>query len=449
MNTPIYDFVKHYSLSGISRFHMPGHKGVPFLGCEPFDITEVAGADVLYSPTGIIAESEANATALFGTHHTFYSTEGSTLAIKAMIGIATSGSADERPTILAARNVHKSFVHACALLDVDVEWLISDTRTHLCSCNVSAADLERTIAALSKKPQAVYVTSPDYLGNILDISALAEVCHNHEIPLLVDNAHGAYLAFLEPSLHPIALGADACCDSAHKTLPVLTGGAYLHISKNAPHHFKQELSVRNTLSVFASTSPSYLILQSLDLCNRYLSDNYPLRLAEHIGLLDGLKNRLREIGYTLLPSEPLKTVIDCNSYGYKGWELAAHLRRAGIECEFADDEVLVLMSTPENSRSDVELLWNTLSSIKMMPPIDGPHKGFLAHPPKRRLSIRRAVFSPRQTVSVDDSLGRVCASTSVSCPPAVPITVSGEVIEEAHLQLFKAYGIDQIEVILQ
>ena len=102
----------------------------------------------------------------------------------------------------------------------------------------------------------MYVTSPDYLGGQSDVAALAEVSHRHGVPLLADNAHGAYLRFLSPSRHPMDLGADLCCDSAHKTLPVLTGGAYLHVGRAAPEPFRE--NARRALALFGSTSPSYL-----------------------------------------------------------------------------------------------------------------------------------------------------------------------------------------------
>ena len=140
MTTPIFDFVKKYSASGAARLHMPGHKGVGRLGCESYDITEISGADVLYSADGIIDESENNLTAIYGTGHSFYSTQGSTLAIYAMLFLATRGS--EKPLILAARNVHTAFVKAAALLDLDVEWLYPEESEHLCCCNISAESLK-------------------------------------------------------------------------------------------------------------------------------------------------------------------------------------------------------------------------------------------------------------------------------------------------------------------
>lgn len=446
MNTPIFDFVKGYSLSDAARFHMPGHKGRSFLGCEKMDITEICGADVLYHPDGIIAESENNASLLFDSHHTFYSAEGSTPAIKVMLALAAMDCNNEQPLILAARNSHKAFVHACALLDISAEWIIPEDRSHLCACDITSEELESSIDRCSKKPCAVYVTSPDYMGNILDISSLSKVCHAHGIPLLVDNAHGSYLAFTEPSMHPLALGADLCCDSAHKTLPVLTGGAYLHISKKAPDKFKDESTVRNTFSLFTSTSPSYLILSSLDLCNRYIADGYREKLKSHIDKLSGIKSMLSAHGYDILPSEPLKIVISCTGYGYRGYEISDILRDNHIECEFSDNEYVVFMSTPENSQEDLDGLCKALSTIQRKAPIEIKNPLALTVQPAVAISIRKAILSLRETVPVEQAVGRICATPTVSCPPAVPIVVSGEVITNEHVKLFMHYGIDKVEV---
>ena len=236
---------------------MPGHKGKDFLGFESLDITEIDGADVLYSASGIIKESEEIAASLFGTEKTFFSTEGSSLCIRAMLYLTKRYAArkGERAKILATRNAHKTFITASAILDIDVSFTSLD---------------ELFSKAEGEKPTAVYVTSPDYLGNIADIRSISELCEKVGAILLVDNAHGAYLKFLNESRHPIDLGADMCCDSAHKTLPVLTGGAYLHISKSAPKLFSED--AEDALSVFASTSPSYLTLASLDMANKFISE---------------------------------------------------------------------------------------------------------------------------------------------------------------------------------
>lgn len=444
MKTPIVDFVRGYMESGTARFHMPGHKGKTMLGPEPFDITEIGGADVLYSAEGIIAQSEDNASSLFGTAHTFYSAEGSTLAIKAMLMLASSRTPKgERPLIFAGRNAHKAFIYGVALLDIDVEWLYPENAEHLCACDIDARILENHLTASQRKPCAVYITSPDYLGRTLDVRAFADVCNRFDIPLLVDNAHGAYLGFLEENVHPIALGACMCADSAHKTLPVLTGGAYLHISKNAPQEFLE--NARHALSVFASTSPSYIILQSLDMCNRYISDGYRARLASFISNVEEVKKKFSEIGFKCEKSEPLKIVINATKYGYTGDDIGDYLRASGIEAEFCDEEYLVLMLTPENSDSDLLRLVHSFEALPVKSPIE------VSSAPIKKgravMSIREAMFARSEIVSAKESEGLICALPTVSCPPAIPIAVSGEVITANETALFEKYGVEKIAVV--
>ncbi len=442
MKTPIFDFVKEYNASGGVRLHMPGHKGKSFLGCEELDITEIRGADVLYSPDGIIAQSEDYTTELFGSAHTYYSAEGSSLAIKAMLALAGQGW-EEKPLVLSARNVHKAFVYACALLDYDVEWIYSDSSEHFCSCEITPQNVEKALASCDRKPCAVYITSPDYLGKIADVKGIADVCKLFSVPLLVDNAHGAYLAFMKPSIHPIALGAAMCCDSAHKTLPVLTGGAYLHISKDYGHYRE---NARQSLSLFASTSPSYLILQSLDLCNKYLASGYKEKLVSCIARIDKFKASIKSKGFFCESSEPLKAVINAPKSGYTGDELADELRKFGIEPEFSDGQYLVFMFTPENTSEDFERLEKAFSSVEIK--LSFELQSFaLNTKPEARLTVRQAVFSPSEKVKSAVSVGRICASPCVSCPPAVPIVVSGEIITREAAELFARFGIEEIEVV--
>ena len=441
MTTPVWDFLKGYRREG--RLHMPGHKGAGPLGCERWDITEVAGADSLYEASGIIAESEGNAAALFGSGATFYSTEGSSQCIKAMLFLALRHRpAGTPPVILAARNVHKSFVHAAALLDFEPLWLWPEEGTSsLCACPVTAEGLERALRALPAPPAAVYVTSPDYLGNLADISALAAVCHAHGTLLLADNAHGAYLRFLSPSLHPLDQGADLCCDSAHKTLPVLTGGAYLHLSKAVPAAFRE--SARSALALFGSTSPSYLTLASLDLCNRRLAEEYPARLKGAVRRMEDLGKTLSARGWQTEPSDPLRLTLRAPK-GLTGLDLADRLRRGGGECEYADRDFLVLMTTPENTPEDLARVSAALGENRApaapagFPP---PAKG------ERALSVREALFAPQETVPAEESLGRVCGAPTVSCPPAVPIAVSGERIGREAAALFSYYGVQLVDVL--
>lgn len=458
MNTPIVNFVKDYEKQNMTRLHMPGHKGKTFLGCESMDITEIKGADALYEADGIIAESEANAAKLFGTGKTLYSTEGASQCIRAMLYLAmtceprrdrktVSNAGNERPIVVATRNVHKSFVQAAALLDLDVEWIYPEENTSsICSCEISAAQLERTLHSLPRKPIAVYVTSPDYLGGQLDIKSLAKVCHENGVLLMVDNAHGAYLRFLTPSQHPMDLGADICCDSAHKTFPVLTGGAYLHISKNAPKGFSE--SARQAMALFGSTSPSYLTLMSLDLCNQYLADRYTESLQKTIHKLHELRERFSKAGWKMEETDPLKLTL-CATDQLTGIELAEILRESNIECEYTDPDYVVCMFTPENHEGDYVALEESLNGIlsaSNRPPRDRNHAVII---PKceRVMSIREAMFVPHEEIPVTKSLGRICAAPTVSCPPAIPIVISGEQINEDAVKLFEYYGIKTVDVV--
>ena len=438
MNTPVADFVQRYAKAGTARLHMPGHKGRCFLGCEPWDITEIHGADALYEAEGILAESEQNAAALFGSQRTCYSTEGSSQCIRAMLYLAVAANGSH--TVVAARNVHRAFISAAALLDLEIRWLWPEESRSLCGCPISPAQLEETLHSLPEPPAAVYLTSPDYLGGMAEIPALAQVCHQHGTLLLVDNAHGAYLRFLQPSLHPLDLGADLCCDSAHKTLPVLTGGAYLHLSPTAPAQLAP--LAKSALGLFGSTSPSYLTLASLDLCNRYLAEGYPQRLAEAVERLAELRERLTAAGWRVEPSDPLRVTVAAPR-GVTGQELAGQLRRQGAECEYADRDFLVLMATPENTPEE---LAQAAAALGQCPGEANPPQLPLARG-ERACSIRQAAFAPLETVDAAHSLGRVCGLPTVGCPPAIPIAVSGERITPEALALFAYYGIEQVEVL--
>ncbi len=433
MTTPICDFVRRYAAGDVLRLHMPGHKGVGPLGFEAMDLTEIAGADSLYEAGGIIAESEANASALFDCP-TFYSTEGSSQCIRAMLQLI----AQRGRCIVAARNVHRSFLSAAALLDLDVRWLPPAGESYL-SNMVDLGQLEAFLAA--NRPDAVYLTSPDYLGNMADIAAIAPLCHRYGALLAVDNAHGAYLRFLPRSRHPIDLGADLCCDSAHKTLPVLTGGAYLHLSNRVPALCGQ---AKAALALFGSTSPSYLILQSLDAANVYLA-HHPARLVSFLPAVARCRAVLTAHGYVFCGREPMKLCLRTKAYGYTGLELAAQLRERGVECEFADPDYLVLMPTPETGEAGLQRLTAALCAIPRRAAI-------MSLPPRaaccrRVLSIREAMLGPAETVPAEESVGRVLAAATVGCPPAVPIVISGEGIDETAAACFAYYGIERVSVV--
>lgn len=443
MNTPIFEFVSAYQKRNALRLHMPGHKGLTQIGPEAYDITEIDGADVLYDAQGIICESEENASRLFGTGRTLYSAEGSSLCIRAMVYLAGmyARQTGRKPLIAAARNAHKVFMTAAALLDIDICWLYPTESGSVVSCRL---DLEETERILRKeKPVALYVTSPDYLGNRADLRALSKICRENDVLLMVDNAHGAYLKFLPASRHPIDLGADLCCDSAHKTLPVLTGGAYLHLSAKAPEILRTH--AENALSLFASTSPSYLILQALDQANRYLADGYGNKLADAALMLARARAQVQAHGYEMQGDEPLKWTIAPKSLGYHGEELAQKLQEKNIVVEFADPDFVVMMFTPEMTEEQIHSVVRELTRLPKRDAIT--ERPPVLSRPLQRMPAREALFSMQETIPVEEALGRILAAASVTCPPAVPVVVCGEAIDESAIKCFQYYGIEKVMVV--
>lgn len=440
MKTPICDFVNKYVNDKNVRLHMPGHKGKDF----PYDITEIDGADALYVSDGIIKESEENASLLFGSDKTLYSCEGSSLCIKTMLHLAKAyGQNQGRNYVIAGRNAHTAFVSASILADFDIKWIYPKNDTSYISCQIDTNELDDTLSKADSLPFAVFITSPDYLGNISDIKNISKVCKKYGVILIVDNAHGAYLKFTEQSTHPLDLGADMCCDSAHKTLNVLTGGAYLHVSKNAPKYFSEH--AKNVMCIYGSTSPSYLILQSLDRCNKYLSEDYKINLLSVLSKVKDIKKSLWECGYIFIGNEEAKITIDTKAYGYSGYEFAKILIDNKIVPEFYDNDFLVLMVSSETTVEELHCLLKTLKKIPKKESIKKTH--FVYDFPNQSTSTRQAYFSEKILVSVDNSLNYIYAGTTVSCPPAISIAVCGEKINQSIIDLFKYYGVEKIYII--
>ena len=444
MKTPIIGFAEQYIKKNGIRMHMPGHKGMSVLGCEALDLTEIEGADSLYEASGIIAESEARSAALFGAKKTLYSTEGSSQCIRAMLALIRlySQNTQRKPYILASRNVHKTFVTAAGLLGIEVRFLAPAEGATLLYAPIDLSALEKSIR--EDAPSALYITSPDYLGNTAPIEKLSALCHRHGVLLCVDNAHGAYLRFLSPSRHPLDLGADLCCDSAHKTLPALTGAAYLHLAAGLPAYLYEQ--AKDMMALFGSTSPSYLILESLDLMSGILKKEFGEKLNAFLPLAEDFKNKLSLHGFALAGDEPMKVTLLPKCFGYTGTEVAAHLRNHNIECEFADSDSLVLMLSPYMTADMLTKAADALTAlpcrtaIKLQAPVP--------HIPPRALSIREAMLAPSECVPLDRALGRTAAMLSVGCPPAVPPVICGEVLDEKAIALLRYLGITECRVMI-
>jgi arginine/lysine/ornithine decarboxylase len=346
----------------------------------------------------------------------------------------------ENRRVIAIRNVHRAFLNACALLDLDVEWIMPDYTSGILSGVINPDDVE---AALAKFPHScLYVTSPDYTGRTADIATLAALCRKYDSLLIVDNAHGAHLRFLPRNLHPIFLGADMCCDSAHKMLPALTGAAMLHVKDK-----KYKPILKQTMSMFTSTSPSYLIMMSLDLCNKYINERIRRDIAANLIHIHNFRVNFVE-RLIFAESEPFHITIKAAESGYNGNELAEMLRRNGAECEYSDRDTVILLMSPANKAEDYKKLTNALENA-----LDSLSKADLKPVyippvlPEKVMSIRNAAFSPCEEIPVAEAEGRICAAVKVPCPPAVPIAASGEIIDRNCIKIFKSYSISSVIVV--
>lgn len=443
MKTPIYDFLKNYTNSEMLRCHMPGHKGKTLCGgfekMFESDITEIAGADSLFESSGIIAESEKNMSGLYKTAATVYSAGGSTLCIQAMLAIMKN----ENRKVFAARNVHRAFLNAAALLDIDVEWIMPEYSAGILSGELHPEIIEEKLK-LCREPSCVYITSPDYTGKTSDIKSISKVCRRYGSRLLVDNAHGAHLAFFEKSVHPIALGADMCCDSAHKMLPALTSAAMLHTGRS-----EYAALLKPSMSLFASTSPSYLIMLSLDLCNKYISESISDDIKSNLEYLAKLREDFSD-ELIFADTEPFHVTIKAAESGFDGNEFAEILRKNGVECEYSDSWTVILLMSPMNREDDYTRLSSALKRAVGLAErcANRSDSGtFLKKLPERAMSIRSAVFSAGEEIPVEMSEGRICGAVRVPCPPAIPIAASGEVIDRECIKIFQKYGISAVNVL--
>jgi arginine/lysine/ornithine decarboxylase len=225
----------------------------------------------------------------------------------------------------------------------------------------------------------------------------------------------------------------------------LTGGAYLHIGSHLPESFCNQ--AKQALALFGSTSPSYIILKSLDMANAVLaSKKYLTALAKTVNLVEVCRRRLEAKGlYSLNRDDPLKLTLCPHSYGYTGEELADYLRNGGIECEFADPDYLVIMVTPAITDKDMARLTERFADLPRRDALQMRHPASVR--PVRAMTIREAALSPSETLPVRDCVGRILAAATVGCPPAVPIVACGEVIDQDCLACFAYYGIETCSVV--
>lgn len=443
IDIPLYRALIQHRKTEQASLHMPGHKGkadclAPLAGILGFDVTELPSTGSLFDAEGPTLLAEEAATKAFKTAGTFFSAGGCTLCIQAMLRlIAPSGG-----KIIMDRVVHRSAANAMALLNLTPIWVWprQDAGPGLAG-RIHAQDVAD---ALQKNPdaRAVYLTSPDYYGVMSDLHAICAQATKYQVPVIVDSAHGAHLFFLDRGLHPLSQGAAMCADSAHKTLPVLTGGAFLQIgdARYLP-------DVRDAMALFGSTSPSFPILLSLDLCRAWLEEQGEAALAETAAQAALLNAYARTRGF-LAPEgqcDPLHLVWNTAHAGISGKQAAFHLREAGIEAEYADDAFLILLLSPFNTQEDFSRLRHAVKTMPTGTPF--APSCLLPAPPPIAMTPRDALLSSRERIPLWQAAGRIAAQVACPCPPAIPTVMPGESITEECATMLAQSGILEIQVV--
>jgi arginine decarboxylase len=456
-NAPLYAALLNYVRDNPARFHMPGHKGgaLPPLGgvfgdMLGFDVTELPETDSLFEDDGAILAAERLAAQFYGTRETLFSAGGSTLCMQAMLRLAAQANGGGK--IICARNLHRAAVNTMALLDLEpiFVWPRSFEGSSLPGA-IAPADIESALAAHGDVT-AVLLTSPDYYGVLSDIAGIAAVCHRRKVPLLVDNAHGAHLICFD--LHPVTLGADMSCDSAHKTLPALTGGSFLQLGTSCfgtpccgtPYFSRDDAKAAMTL--FGSTSPSYLIMLSLDLARAWIAKDGRAAFAKLAGRVSAFRERCAAGGFFTPQGavfDPARITIDTGSRGISGGDAAQVLRKCGVSPEMHDDRHVVLLPSPFNRAEDFARLEAAVETLKTGPALKIEAR--LPKKPERAMRMREAIFAKSETVDTTNSAGRVAAEAKCPIPPCVPLVMPGEQISKEMATSLKSYGVLTIKVV--
>ncbi|AEY64451.1 aminotransferase class I/II-fold pyridoxal phosphate-dependent enzyme [Clostridium sp. BNL1100] len=447
-NLPIYNYLRKYEKENINIFHMPGHKlskGIPqelTTDVLKLDVTEVDGTDNLHYPEGIIKEAQEHAARAFGADNTFFLVNGSTCGIQAAImSVCTRGQ-----KILIGRDSHKSVVSGLIMSGAEPVFIYPEYNSKFgINEGITAQSIEKALC-MNPEAAAVLITRPNYYGICSDIDAIVKIVHSHGKPLIVDEAHGAHLVF-SPLLPPSAnqYKADIVIQSAHKTLPAVTQGAYMHINGSLIDIEK----IRFNLAMLQTSSPSYIIMTYLDIARELMETEGKERLFYLIEEINAFKNRIAEIhGYEVLEGkylgintiqDPTRLVLNTSGLGISGYEAEAVLRaELSVQVEMADYENFVLITTTADNKRTFDRLYESLTKLAKVSFNDEwgrqaeKIRSLVAQKPFEALtalSPYEAYATQKEHKELKSCLGRICAGVVTPYPPGIPVLYPGELID--------------------
>ncbi|MBB6631216.1 aminotransferase class I/II-fold pyridoxal phosphate-dependent enzyme [Clostridium algidicarnis] len=447
--TPLFDSLMEYVNRETIPFHVPGHKkGVgmdeefkSFMGINPFkiDVTVFKLVDSLHHPTGPIKKAQELAADAYGSEDAFFSIHGTSGAIQAMI-MSAVGSGD---TLLVPRNVHKSVTAGIILSGATPVYMQPELDKNL---GIAQGVTPETVeATLKKHPEtkAVLIINPTYYGVATDLKRIAEIVHSYDIPLIVDEAHGPHLRFNEKlPLSAIDAGADICAQSTHKIIGALTQCSLLHVNSK----YIDSSRVQQVLNLLQTTSPSYILMASLDCSRRQIALHGKELLEGSLALCSYARDEINKIpglycfGDEILGSpgvfslDPTKLTITCRDLGITGYDLDMILStKYHIQMELSDLYNILAVGSFGDTKESIDKLIEALKEISTEYSNKNSKKpDFIDIPsiPERILIPRDAFNSNKESLLLDDSIGLISGEFLLAYPPGIPILCPGEKITE-------------------
>lgn len=440
----LYKELEAYGQSDFYPFHMPGHKRNPKSVDGEFplerDITEIGGFDNLHHPDGIIKQAQEEAARLYGTRRCLFSVNGSTAALQAAI----SASVEKGGKILMARNCHKAVYNTLYLREIQPVYIYPHADPKLgINGGISSSRVERYLEE-HQDVEAVLITSPTYDGIVSDVKNIAHAAHKFGIPLIVDEAHGAHFIFSDyfPD-SAVELGADIVVQSFHKTLPSMTQTAVLHVCSSLPDIEK----LKRFMDIYQSSSPSYILMGSIDACVDKLSRDGSRMFEEFTKNLEAVRRRLSECKHIrLVTPEMLKSteVYDFDrskllfstvGTGLTGKTLHQILRtKFHIEMEMEAENYVLGIASVGDTREGFNRLVNAIEEIdnsESLKAITEPERekdAYVYASMMQMTSISQAMDAPQKRCNLNESIGRISGEFAYLYPPGTPIIVPGEQI---------------------
>jgi lysine decarboxylase len=452
---PIYETLAGYARSGIYGFHTPGHKGGRFAAPEiaelvgraglAHDLPAMTATDNTFHPGGCIREAQRLAAELFGAGETFFLSAGSTLGVAAALLAAVPPGR----TVALPRNIHRSVVAGLVLSGALPRFVPHEVLPECGALGLSPAALAAALDT-DPRPSAVLLTRPSYYGLARDLEELVVVCRARNVPLIVDEAHGAHLHFLPAGGPPPALaaGADVVVQSCHKTLGTLVGSAQLHVGRDS---LIDPSRVQEALNYLQTTSPSFLLLASLDVMRRWLWREGQELFAAAVGEAQQLEESIESLpGLRVFRPErdprlaghrrdPLRLVVNVSGAGWSGYEVEQYLRTEfRVEDEMADWFNAVYVLSPRDDGAARDRLLAGLRAVSERgrgSRVKGPEpefrpSTFLLQPPIPPLAMppRTAALARKMAVRLEAAAGRTSAEMVMFYPPGIPLLMPGELV---------------------